>query len=202
MIQTTRTERTFAELYQELYRLPAHLRGEIIAGDLITSPRPALPHARANIDLSSELYLRYGRKPGGGDRPGGWWILQEPELHLETPGFTHVLSPDLAGWRRERLPELPDTAWLGLCPDWVCEILSPATARYDKREKARIYHEAGVIWRWIVDPRARTLEAFRREGAFWMLLGTWGGEDRVAVEPFDAVELEMEGWWEGVRLKE
>ncbi len=187
---------TFEELYRRLRALPEAVCGEIIDGSLITSPRPAVPHASGAGQMGADLTVRFGRKPGG-DAPGGWWILPEPELHLVLPGHTHVLSPDIAGWRRETLPLLPRTASISLRPDWVCELLSPSTARYDRKGKARIYHEAGVTWRWLVDPEARTVEAYRREGAFWTQLGVWEDQEVVRIEPFDAVELDLSLWWEG-----
>ena len=170
--------------------------GEIIDGSLHVSPRPAMPHANVGAEIATDLRALFRRR--NGDPPGGWWIVPEPELHLILPGRTHVLSPDLAGWKRERLPTIPNAASISLAPDWVCEILSPATARYDRRAKARIYHEAGVGWRWIVDPQDRTVEAYRREGAFWVQLGVWEAPERARIEPFDAIELDLAVWWDGV----
>lgn len=123
--------------------------------------------------------------------PGGWWIIDEPECHLGA----HVLVTDLAGWRRERIPALPDTAWFDFAPDWVCEILSPGTARLDRVQKMPIHAEAGVECLWLVDPELRTLEAYRREGASWLLLGNVAEQDVVRVAPFDAIELELGLFW-------
>jgi Uma2 family endonuclease len=137
----------FSELYRQLRCLPERQRGEILAGELVVSPRPVLAHATAGSRMNRELGS-FDRPPGG-RYPGGWHILPEPELHLKTPdGQQHVLIPDIAGWRRERLPILPRKAWLDLRPDWICEVLSPSTARYDRKLKARIYHQAGVDYRW------------------------------------------------------
>ena len=190
---------TFDDLYRQLRALPEAVCGEIIDGSLITSPRPAMPHASSATQILTDLNGRFGRR-GGGDTPGGWWIVVEPELHLILPGVTHVLSPDIAGWRRERLPVMPRAASISLAPDWVCEILSPATARYDRKAKARIYHDGGVSWRWLVDPEARTVEAYRREGAFWVQLGVWEDREVARIEPFDAVELDLSLWWDGFDL--
>ena len=193
---------TFEALYRQLSQLPEPLRGEILDGSLIVSPRPGVPHARAGAEIEAEIYSRFGRKPGGSGFPGGWWILPEPELHFLFPDQTHVLAPDLAGWKRERLPSLPRSSFLTLPPDWVCEILSPSTARYDRKGKARVYHRAGVTWRWLVDPNIREIEAFRREGDFWVQLGVWGDEEKVRIAPFDAIELDLADWWEGVDREE
>lgn len=187
---------TFEELYRRLRSLPDAVRGEILDGALITSPRPAVPHASIAGEITTDLKGRFRRRSDD-KAPGGWWILPEPELHLYLPAHTHVLSPDIAGWKRENLPLMPRAAFISQPPDWVCEILSPATARYDRKGKARIYHEAGVTWRWLVDPEARTVEAYRREGAFWTQLGVWEDQEVARIEPFDAVELDLSPWWDG-----
>jgi hypothetical protein len=107
--------------YQDVLDAPEHMVAEIIRGALHLHPRPALPHARAASALGGELYGPFDGKRHG---PGGWWILDEPELHLGPD----VLVPDLAGWRRERMPAVPNLPWLDLAPDWACEVLSPERA--------------------------------------------------------------------------
>ncbi|HNC99920.1 MAG TPA: Uma2 family endonuclease [Myxococcota bacterium] len=193
---------TFEELYRQLRALPPNRNGEIVGGELITSPRPAIPHMSIGTSLSAELRIRFRRGRGGGAPPTGWWILGEPELHLSARGQTHVLSPDIAGWKRERMPMVPTVAYTELTPDWVCEILSPSTESFDRKAKARLYLEAGVTWLWLVSPRARTVEAYRREGAFWMQLGVWTDEDVAAIEPFQEFELELWQWWDGLPQEE
>ena len=128
----TATAAKFAT-YEDLLDLPENLVSEIIHGQLITQPRPAPKHIVASSALGDELVGPFQK--GRGDGPGGWWILDEPELHLGP----HILVPDLAGWRRERLPAMPDTAFFTLPPDWVCEVLSPGTARIDRADKMPIY---------------------------------------------------------------
>lgn len=174
--------------YDDLLALPEHRVGEIVNGVLHSHPRPAPKHARASSQLGGGLTSPFDRGQGG---PGGWLILDEPECHLDS----HVLVPDLAGWRRERLPELPDTAWFELAPDWVCEVLSPRTARLDRVEKMPIYAACGVEYLWLVDPDLRTLEAFQREKTSWLLLGNFSDHDVVRVAPFDAVGLELRWLW-------
>ena len=174
--------------YEDLLDLPAHLVGEIINGRLVSHPRPAPKHARASSILGVEVGGPYDKGSGG---PGGWWILDEPEVHLEE----QVLVPDLAGWRRERMPSLPQKAWFELAPDWVCEILSPATARNDRVEKLPIYAAFGVSHVWLIDPELRTLEAFENREGRWLLLGGFEGQDRVSVAPFDAVGIELGLLW-------
>jgi Uma2 family endonuclease len=177
--------------YEDLLAVPDHLIAEIIDGELVTSPRPAPPHTLASSVLGSDLVGRFHRGGGGGDSPGGWWILDEPELHLGDD----VLVPDLAGWRRERMPSLPQAAFFELAPDWVCEIVSPSSARYDRVLKQDIYAREGVAWLWIVDPLARTVEAYRLDGKQWVRVAAHAGAELARIPPFDAVELEMRHWW-------
>ena len=174
--------------YEDLVAVPAHLVAELINGALITNPRPASRHARASSSLGGELYGPFDRGKGG---PGGWIILDEPELHLHGD----VLVPDLAGWRRERMPELPDATAFELAPDWICEVLSPSTAATDRAEKVPIYARERVSHVWLVDPIARTLEAFNLDGSRWSLVGTWRDDARVRVEPFTELELELACLW-------
>src|SRR3954468_4688276 len=128
--------------YEDLCALPDHVIGELIAGELIASPRPSIPHSRASSVLSDDLGGPFDRGRGG---PGGWWILFEPELHLGAD----VLVPDLAGWRRERMPVLRNVAYFELAPDWVCEVVSPSTARVDRVRKVPIYAREGVSHLWL-----------------------------------------------------
>lgn len=185
---------SFEEVYRQLCALPENVIGEILAGELVVSRRTAVRQAAAKTGVASAINFLFDRRTNGEDSPGGWWILVEPELHLGE----EVLVPDVAGWKRETLAELPDVAAMTVAPDWVCEILSPGSARRDKKQKARSYQIAGVTWYWLVDPAERLVEAFRREGEFWVRLGVWTDEDRARIEPFDAVELELERWWEGM----
>jgi Uma2 family endonuclease len=176
--------------YEDLLQLPDHVVGELIDGQLIVSPRPAVPHAAAGSGLGADLLVLFQRGRGG---PGGWWILDEPELHLGED----VLVPDVAGWRKQRMPSLPNTPAIELPPDWVCEILSPATARLDRTIKTRVYARARVGHLWMVDPLARTLEVFRLMAEHYVLVATDAGDERVRAEPFDAAELDMAAWWTG-----
>lgn len=177
--------------YEDLLRVPDHLVAEILEGELFTTPRPAAPHAHTAFRLSATIGGPFDEGRGG---PGGWIILFEPELHL----LDDVVVPDLAGWRRERLPSLPDAPFLTLAPDWVCEILSPSTERMDRLQKLRIYSREGVTHAWLINPLQRTLEVLRLEHGRWSVAATHGGdEDRVTVEPFDAVALELSRIWPG-----
>ena len=174
--------------YGDLLALPAHVVGEIINGELVTSPRPASPHARASSSIGGELYGPFDRGRGG---PGGWIILDEPELHL----LGNVLVPDLAGWRRSRMPEMPDATAFELAPDWVCEVLSPSTAKLDRADKLPIYARAGISHVWLADPAPQLLEALRLESGGYRIVGTWHGDVQARAEPFDAIELDLAALW-------
>ena len=174
--------------YAELEALPPHVVGEIIDGELIVSPRPASPHARAGSKLGIEVGGPFDSGNGG---PGGWVILDEPELHI----VGQVLVPDLAGWRRERMPEMPHVAVFELAPDWVCEILSPSTAKVDRSRKMRHYAAANVRHVWLVDPVVTTLEIYRLDGEGWRLVETHAGDVTIRPEPFDAVDLHLDRLW-------
>jgi Uma2 family endonuclease len=174
--------------YDDLLALPGHVVGEIIRGVLHSHPRPAPRHARAYSRLGAELDGPYDQGRGG---PGGWWILDEPELHLSG----NVLVPDLAGWRRSRMPRLPDTAWFELAPDWVCEVLSPSTARLDRVEKMPLYAQEGIGHCWLIDPDLRTLEAYRNHDSKWLLLGALQDGAGVCLPPFDATTFALSGLW-------
>jgi Uma2 family endonuclease len=174
--------------YEDVLSAPEHLVAEILDGVLHTSPRPAPRHARSSSSLMGRMFDPFDRGHGG---PGGWIILIEPELHLGRD----VMVPDVAGWRRERLPKLPDAAWFDLVPDWACEVLSPSTARVDRQLKMRLYAAHGLPHLWLVDPIAQTLESYRLEGTRWLLLATHGGDETAAIEPFEAVPLELADLW-------
>jgi len=174
--------------YEDLLQVPRHLVAEIIHGQLVTHPRPAPRHARASSSLGDELVSPFDKGRGG---PGGWWILDEPELHLNA----HVLVPDLAGWRRENMPVLPDTAWFESPPDWVCEVLSPATARTDRVEKLPLYAIHHVRHVWLVDPDLRTLEAYENHDGQWLLLKALEHDNRVQLPPFDAITFSLGALW-------
>ena len=176
--------------YAQLENLPENLTGELINGQLHTQPRPAGPHAGAGSGLGGELYGPYHRGRGG---PGGWWILDEPEIHFIRD--TEVLVPDLAGWRRERLPRLPRDHRFEVTPDWVCEILSPSTARKDRVLKMPVYARYGVPYLWLVDPLAHTLEAFALRDGRWTVIGLFQEQEAVSVEPFNEMVLELGGLW-------
>ena len=168
--------------YSDLEAVPENLVAEIIEGALETHPRPRPRHARAANRLAAELIFRFERGRGG---PGGWVFMEEPELHLGR----HVVVPDLAGWRADRLIAEPDDAFIDIAPDWVCEIISPSTARLDRGPKRRIYAEAGIAHLWLLEPSEGTLEAFALSGRQWLLLATIQRGEQIGVPPFEAASF-------------
>lgn len=180
--------------YQDVLDAPRHKVAEIVAGELRLSPRPAKPHAAAATALGEELGPPFKRGRGG---PGGWILLDEPELHLGED----ILVPDLAGWRRERMPVLTnDAPHFDMAPDWVCEVLSRSTAKMDRAEKLPIYAREGVPHAWLVDPIDRTLEVLRLEQGRWSIVAVHRDDERVRAEPFDAIELDLGVLWADVQL--
>lgn len=174
--------------YEDLFDLPDNVIGQIIHGQLIVQPRPAPKHALANSGVLFDIGNPYHRGRGG---PGGWWILYEPELHLDR----HILVPDIAGWRRERMSSLPETAYFTIVPDWICEILSPGTAKLDRISKMPIYAEQGVGWLWLIDPDIRTLEVYCLNKAHWQLEATWQDAAEVKAPPFAEIVIALNDWW-------
>jgi Uma2 family endonuclease len=188
------TERNTLSVEAAFQAAPPELVAEILDGELHLSPRPARPHANAESNLGILLGgpFRFGRAG-----PGGWILLDKPEIHLGPR--PDKLVPDLAGWRRERMPHAIDgdqaPAHYDLAPDWVCEVLSERTRRIDTIQKMRIYAREGVHHVWHVDPLARTLEVFRLTEGHWLLVDTFATEERVRAEPFEAIELELALVW-------
>ena len=174
--------------YQDVLDAPPHRVAEIVDGTLYTHPRPAAPHALASSALGHDLGspFQYGR--GG---PGGWWIIDEPELHLGED----ILVPDLAGWRRERMPDYPDAAYFTLAPDWVCEVLSASTRNVDLHGKRPVYARERVGHLWLVDPADRTLEAFELRNRQWVRIAGAKDDDAVCIRPFDAVTFSLGDLW-------
>jgi len=175
--------------YADLIKVPEPLVAELVDGELITSPRPAFRHALVTSALGMALGSLHGL-PGPG-RTGGWWILDEPELHLGED----VLVPDMAGWRHERMARVPDVVGCTQPPDWACEVVSPTTGYLDRSRKMPIYARAGVPYLWLIDPSPRTLEVYRLEGGRWVVAATHGGSIAVRAEPFDAIEIDLRRLW-------
>ncbi len=173
----------------DLEGLPEHEQGEIIAGVVEVAPRPVSRHRR----FASGLGIALGRYVDFGGPVGGWWIEDEPGLDL---GIDHYI-PDLAGWRRDRHPVYPEGVWVAAVPDWVCEVLSPSTARSDRAVKMPTYRAAGVGHVWLVDVEAAFIEVYRNTSAGWLLVQTVvpapaeTSPAPVCIEPFDEVPIQV-----------
>jgi Uma2 family endonuclease len=172
----------------DLEELPEGVVGEIIDGTLYTHARPRAGHVELTESLSEELRARFRHGRGG---PGGWWIQMEPGIQVEgSPEFI----PDIAGWRRERVPDFPQAQWM-VAPDWACEVLSPSTRAYDQRIKRPFYARIGIRHLWFIDLEARTLTVSELMAGRWVELGVYGDDDLVRAAPFDAVELKLGELW-------
>ena len=174
--------------YRDVLDAPAHMVAEIVEGALHMQPRPASRHALAGSSLGIEIGGPFQKGRGG---PGGWWIVDEPELHFGED----VVVPDLAGWRRERMPDYPDVPYFTQAPDWVCEVLSPSTRKFDLEKKRPVYAREGVGHLWFVDPGARTLEAFALEDGAWTPAGAARDDEPVSFPPFEAVTFPLDALW-------
>ncbi|MCV3241520.1 Uma2 family endonuclease [Mesorhizobium sp. ZC-5] len=174
--------------YADLEAVPPHLVAEIIDGVLRTHPRPSPRHSGAANAISAKLTDPF---QWGGGGPGGWVFFVEPELKLGT----HILVPDIAGWRRERLSAYPETNYFEIAPDWVCEILSASTEIRDRTVKMRIYAEEGLPYFWLIDPRLQILEAFELVEGRWAKVGAWSSDDQVSAPPFDAISFSLADLW-------
>ncbi len=175
-------------VYDDLYTIPDTMIGQIIGGELFAMPRPSPRHAQAASILGIRIGGPFYLGEGG---PGGWLILDEPEIQLDS----HTFVPDIAGWKKERLGKIPETNWISVVPDWICEVLSPGTARIDKKKKMPIYAQFGVPYLWLVDPLEKTLEIFRLDNGNWLVAAVYSEDDIVRAEPFQAIEINLSSLW-------
>jgi Uma2 family endonuclease len=177
--------------YQDVLDAPEHVVAEIVNGELRLSPRRGGPHTRATSILGADLLTRFDRGTGG---PGGWIILDEPELH-----FTQdIVVPDIAGWRRERMPTVATGTYFTIAPDWICEALSRSTEAWDRAHKLPVYAAAGVTHVWLVNAIQHTLEILRRQGDKWLTVAIHHGDVAIRAEPFDSIELDLGSIWADV----
>lgn len=177
--------------YQDVLDAPDGMRAEIIDGEFVLQARPMPAHDCAMMGLIDAISAPFQRGRGG---PGGWWIIAEPELSFGNPDF-RTLVPDLAGWRRERMPEIKPDERYSVAPDWVCEILSPSTARIDRVHKTRIYAEEGIANLWIVDPDEKTIEIYALRDGHWSLIAAHDGVDEIAAQPFEDAPFHLGDLW-------
>lgn len=175
-------------VHEQWIELPDHVVGEIISGELHVSPRPALKHGNATSSLLHELMGPFHKGKGG---PGGWVIMMEPEIHLAD----HILVPDIGGWKRDKIPAITNETFFSISPDWVCEVLSPSTAGFDRVKKMPIYLEQNVKHIWLIDPILKTLEVFENNKTSWILVKTFMNDDKVRCVPFLEIEIDLSVLW-------
>jgi len=180
-----KTDATLADLDA----LPAHMKGEIIDGVLYAMTRPRGVHQSVAGRVHADIEPAYERGRGG---PGGWWILPEPGVELAR---AKEISPDVAGWRRARLPSLPRDAAITVVPDWVCEVLSPTIRRHHNLVKRPLYAAVGVQWLWTVDSEALTVTVHRLQDGRWLELGVYADERDARIEPFADIAVDVSAWW-------
>lgn len=177
--------------WEDLLDLPHEVIGEIVGGEIVVSPRPAMPHQWAASRLG---VLLGGPFDVGINGPGGWIILDEPYLRFGED----IRAPDLAGWRAERWTNVARRGPINLIPDWICEILSPSTETEDRTAKRDLYAHARVNHLWLIDPDTRTLEVHRLTPDGWLLVATCAEDQKVRAGPFEAVALDLAMLWEGI----
>lgn len=175
--------------YQDVLDSPQHLIAEVVEGVLYQSPRPGKPHAQAASVVGEELGRPFKRGKGG---PGGWLILDEPEIHLGRD----IVVPDLAGWRRERMPEMDQGPYFEMAPNWLCEVASPSTRALDRGKKLGVYQREGVQHIWFIEPLDHYLEVLELAGENYRILQRVYDVDIARIVPFDAIEFDVAALWQ------
>jgi Uma2 family endonuclease len=173
--------------YADLLALPAAVRAEVLAGQVVTAPAPLPRHSHVQGSARRFIGGPFQDDDGRGG-PGGWWIFVEVDIAL---GPHDIVRPDLAGWRKERLPRPGAVRPIEVVPDWICEVISPSTAARDRLHKRNLYARTGVPHHWLIDPEARLLEALALRDGGWVEAGVYGDEDAARIPPFQAIELEV-----------
>lgn len=187
--------------YEDLLRAPENMVAELVDGELYTWPRPRGTHGRAAMNIATAINIRYGQGSGG---IGGWWIIGEPELHFPADRAVRdrgrargkqIVVPDIGGWRVTRMPLPPSSHVFDVVPDWVCEIISPSTKRFDWGKKLALYASNGVPWAWYVDVDDRQLHVMQLVNGEWVIKHIYAGNDVVRAEPFPDAEIDLEWVW-------
>jgi Uma2 family endonuclease len=176
--------------YNDLLKAPEEFTAELLDGKLVLWSRLAGPHKRAIAALGMDIGSAYDR---GREGPGDWWIMHGPEVHFDVDA--RVIVPDLAGWRRERMPMYPSDHKYRIAPDWVCEVLSPSTSRWDRTTKLPLYAEYGVAYAWFVEPVLQIVEVKKLVDRVWTDIGLYGGDAKFRAEPFEEVEIDLGSIW-------
>ncbi len=180
---------------EDVRNAPEGMTAELVDGELFMAPRPAVAHAKAATGLSSQLFMLLDRPAEGSDHAGppeAWHILSEPEIHVGGDIFV----PDIAGWRRTRVPALPASPFISITPDWVCEVFSPSSYIRDRLVKASAYQRHGVPWIWYVDPSTRFVEVWHNTGKTWELVTQGAGTDLFDAPPFEGATVDLRRLWD------
>jgi Uma2 family endonuclease len=178
---------TYPPRYEELLALPDDVIGEIMEGELVVTPLPTPAATSTKLALAAELNKATAESAGR----HGWWLFDDARLRLGS----NILVPDLAGWRRQRMPKKSDKKYFEVPPDWACEVLSPTSAVIDRTRKVRLYASYGLCWLWVVDPPHRTVEVLWLEGDEWVVVGAFGGDEKAHIAPFDGFEIQLSTLW-------
>jgi Uma2 family endonuclease len=174
--------------YEDLCNVPDDMTGEIIDGELSLTPMPSKQQIHTGTKLANAVVAAYHFGTKG---PGGWIILDEPDLAFGED----ILVPELAGWKEDRFIVSWEHHWISVAPDWVCEIISPETAQRDRTQKMPIYERNGVSYVWLIDPAEKSLEIFRLESGKWGAPTLYTGNDKVRAEPFEQTEINLGDLW-------
>ncbi len=178
--------------YADLYSIPENMIGEIIDGELYAMPRPSPRHC--NTASSLGIIIGYYYKIGMNGGIGGWWILDKPGIHFSDLK-EDIMVPDISGWKKEKMPELPAETYFSVTPDWICEILSPATAAHDRKKKLPKYAKFGVSYFWIVDPANRTVEILKLKNGEYSVSAVYCEDDKMKAEPFTEILIDLKNIW-------
>lgn len=181
---------------EDWLRIPEEKRAELIHGRIVYHAFPGVKHGDTQAQISHFLRPYRGRRPGGeggggAALPGGWWLSQEVDMQIGDIGC----RPDVVGWRRDRharVPEADERGVVTAVPDFLCEVLSASTVRYDQGEKRDAYFRAGVPHYWMVDPTNQTLTVLEWTERGYVILRVAGPGETVRAAPFEAVEIPVE----------
>jgi Uma2 family endonuclease len=160
---------------------------ELIAGEIVEKASPGFFHGNTQGAVFSILWTRFGGGGDGGEK-ATWWFASEVDVRFDAHD---VFRPDVAGWRRDRVPEPPAERPVRVRPDWVCEVLSTSDKRRDQVLKLRVYHRHAVPHYWLLDPEEKTLTVYRWQADGYVNALTAAAGERVRAEPFDALEFPL-----------
>jgi Uma2 family endonuclease len=152
--------------YADYERLPDDgSRYEVLFGVLYEMAPPA--------PLHQIVIARLLRRLGPAAEDTGLGILIPSPIEVILPAFATPVQPDLLFVRAERMTIIKEKRVEGP-PDLVIEVLSPSTARFDRRTKYDAYEQAGIPEYWIVNPRLRSVEINYLEEGQYSIAGEFG----------------------------